>query len=72
MPSPSELQVNDKSKIVVTSGKDDDGKEYIDIRMHVETKKYTGPTGKGIRLPQDPVLLKALRKAILKHDINKE
>lgn len=25
-------------------------KEYVDIRMWVETEKYTGPTKKGIRL----------------------
>lgn len=61
------IEVTDKSRIVVTSTP-----EFIDIRTHVTTNKYTGATAKGIRLPQDPDLLKALRKAILKHDRNKE
>lgn len=45
-----EIQVSDKAKLVVSVSKEEgsEGNPHVDIRTHITSGSYTGPTKKGI------------------------
>lgn len=45
-----EMYIADGVKLVFSVSKTSDGEPHLDIRTHIESEKYTGPTKKGINL----------------------
>lgn len=57
MIEPVELQISDTAKLVFSvSRMGADGLPHLDIRTHVETEQYTGPTKKGINFDVEMLL----------------
>ncbi len=64
MVKPEELEVTDESKLVFSVVAREGESAYLDIRTHVHTDVYSGPTKKGIHISTEwlPDLIEILER----------
>ncbi len=57
-----ELKLSENSTVKITKFIGNDGRMRVDLRVWVATEKYSGPTKKGVTIPQEnlPQLVKIL------------
>jgi hypothetical protein len=48
-----ELKLTESSTVKITKFMGNDGRMRVDIRVWLATPKYTGPTKKGVTVPQE-------------------
>lgn len=54
--NPIEMELTEKSKLIFSASKNNKTDEvYVDIRIHVNSERYSGPTKKGITFPLDRI-----------------